>query len=132
MGKILCPTEYQEQVAVIEWARLMVDIGQEPRLMLLHGDSTGVRVPIGCAVKMKRAGAIKGWPDLLLAVPLVSGAGQYHCCGLFIELKRCRGGVVSPEQKTTHNLLRNQGYRVEVCHGANEAIKTIKDYLGIV
>ena len=70
MGKRLpqgIPTEYDEQCAVIRWARMMVSTGQEPRLALLHGDASGVRVGIGTAVKMKRSGAIKGWPDLFLA-----------------------------------------------------------------
>ena len=123
------PTEYEEQCAVIRWARMMAR--QEPRLFLLHGDSSGVRVPIGCAVKMKKAGAIKGWPDLFLAAPMIYWNGtemvEYH--GLFIELKRRKDAVVKPEQVEIHRLLREQGYKVDVCRGSDEAIKVIKDYL---
>jgi hypothetical protein len=50
---------------------------------------------------------------------------------LFIELKRRRGGVVSLDQQAVHDLLRDQGYRVEVCRGAEEAIRVISDYLGL-
>lgn len=104
----------------------------EPRLALLHGDSSGVRVPIGCAVKMKKAGAIKGWPDLFLPVPKYYEKGSHPICyGLFIELKRRKGGKVSAEQITIRSLLHKQGYRVEVCRGSDEAIKVIKEYLGI-
>jgi len=129
--KLPIPTEFEEQVAVIEWSRMMARF--DFRLYLLHGDSSGVRVPIGCAVKMKKAGEIKGWPDLFLAAPVISWNGdeqvEYH--GLFIELKRRKQGKVSSEQLVIHDLLRKQGYRVEVCHGSGEAIKVIKDYLGI-
>jgi hypothetical protein len=124
-----CPTEYQEQCAVIFWAR--VNSLNDKRLLLLHGDSSGVRVSIGTALKMKKAGNIKGWPDLFLPVPCESQHGQYYCCGLFIELKRRRGGVVSSDQQAVHDLLREQGYRVEVCRGADEAIAAIREYLCI-
>lgn len=104
---------------------MMAETGQEPRLALLHGDASGVRVGIGTAVKMKRAGAIKGWPDLFLAIPTP------YLNGLFVELKRRKGGVVSPEQREIHDLLRYHGYQVEVCRGADEAIAAIKRYLGM-
>jgi hypothetical protein len=127
------PTEHEEQVHVISWCRGRAAITGDRRLELVHGDSSGVRVPIGCAVKMKRAGAVKGWPDIFVAVPCIDWTGveqvEYH--GLFIELKRQRGGVVSQEQKAIHELLRDQGYRVEVCSGAEEAIRVISDYLGL-
>jgi hypothetical protein len=126
-----CPTEFEEQATTIKWAREMAVFFSDYRLELLHGDSSGVRVPIGCALKMKRAGSIKGWPDLFLAVPCESRPGQYYCCGLFIELKRRHGGVVSADQRAVHDLLRKQGYRVEVCRGSDEAIQTIIDYLAL-
>ena len=129
MSKNHCPTEYQEQCAVIAWARMMAAT-TEPRLALLHGDATGVRVPIGCAVKIRNAGAVKGWPDLMLPVfKRDSGGVLYN--GLFIELKRRRGGVVSPEQVIVQTRLRAEGYCVHVCKGADEAIRVISEYLGI-
>jgi hypothetical protein len=129
MSKNACPTEYDEQSAVIRWRDMMVAAG-EHRLKLLHGDASGVRVGIGAALKMKRQGAVRGWPDLML--PIVkrdSGGVLYH--GLFIELKRRRGGVVSLEQVNVQTWLRAEGYCVHVCRGAEEAIAVIKEYLGI-
>jgi hypothetical protein len=123
-------TEYEHQAAVIRWARTMAAAG-ESRLDLLHGDSSGVRVPIGCAVKIKAAGAIKGWPDLFLPVPEVDPFKPFLTAGLFIELKRSKGGRLTVEQSMIHRRLREQGYRVEVCLGAEEAIKCLKDYLGL-
>ena len=60
-------------------------------------------------------GMLKGCPDLFIP--------EFN---LFIELKRRDGGVVSAEQLKVHKILRNYGYKVEVCHGAKEAWKTIE------
>ena len=53
--------------------------------------------------------------------------GKY--AGLFIEMKRRRGGVVSSEQKAYIAELRAEGYRVEVCRGCAEAFAVLEDYL---
>jgi hypothetical protein len=39
------------------------------------------------------------------------------------------GGRCTPEQKAFHEDLRAQGYRVEVCYGAQAAIDTITHYM---
>ena len=130
-----CPTEYAEQCKIFEWSRLMVATNQEPRLRLLRAGMEGVRLSIGTRVKAKRAGMDSSWPDLFLAVPVrkecCEGWLLEHTCGLFIELKRLKGSTASPGQKAMHELLRAQGYRVDVCNGADVAIKCIKDYLGM-
>ncbi len=74
--------------------------------------------------KMKAEGVRAGVPDLMLAVP----RGGYH--GLFIELKRQRGGRVSNTQQTIMDGLRAHGYRCEVCKGWIAARAVIEDYLG--
>ncbi len=51
----------------------------------------------------------------------------YH--GLYIELKRQKGGTVSETQKSWITALAEQGYKAVVCRGADEAIGTIKEYL---
>jgi len=72
--------------------------------------------------RMKREGQKKGVPDLVLACP----RNGYH--GLFIELKTAKGRV-SPEQSEWLQQLSEQGYRAEVCRGADAAIKTLQEYL---
>ena len=67
---------------------------------------------------------MKGVPDLFLAV----ARGQYH--GLFIELKRRKGGKVSLEQTQWLNELTIQGYLAVVSYGWDEAKGTILRYLG--
>jgi hypothetical protein len=82
---------------------------------------------------MKDEGVRKGVPDLCLPVPMwgrYTDDGQidwYH--GLFIEMKKEKGGTVSKEQKEWIELLKKQGYRVEVCKGYEAAVKVLEDYL---
>lgn len=121
-------TEYDEQCAVIRWARLMVDTNQEPRLRLLRAGMEGLRLSIGTRVKAKKAGMDSDWPDLFLAVPHVVDKSCYFF-GLFIELKRRKNATTRPSQKAMHQLLRGQGYAVFVCKGADAAIEVIKNYL---
>jgi hypothetical protein len=40
-------------------------------------------------------------------------------------------GTLTPEQKEMIERLRGQGYRVEVCRGAEQAIAVLQEYLGM-
>lgn len=113
------PTEYEEQRDIFLWS----NASNKKELKLLHASLNGVRLTIGQSMKAKRSGMKKGVPDLFLPIP----RHDYH--GLFIELKRAKGGTVSKEQKQWLNDLNEQGYLAVVCKGADEAIKTITDYL---
>ena len=75
-----------------------------------------------------------GVPDLF--IPIASK--NYH--GLFIEMKQRARTLknakkslshtkVSPEQKKWLETLNKQGFLSVVCYGADEAIKTIEEYL---
>lgn len=132
-----CPTEEQESLALAKWARWMVENNQEPRLKLLRCGFEGLRLPMGLRMKVKRQSVTTGWPDWWLGVPQYKNLefGEFKkdlmFMGLYVELKRERGGTVSDEQKEMHALLRDQGYRVDVCKGATAAIRAIKNYLGM-
>jgi hypothetical protein len=66
----------------------------------------GIRTSIGMAVKIKRSGYCKGFPDIVIPIP----AHGYHA--LFVELK----ATTDPkdEQKRWHFILREKGYEVIV------------------
>lgn len=49
--------------------------------------------------------------------------------GLYIELKRQRGGRISEEQVRWINGLLKQGYAAAICKGWQEAASVITDYL---
>ena len=115
------PTEDDEQAAVISWADFMQDRWPELGL-LFHIPNGGYRHP-ATAARMKELGVKPGVPDLFLP----AARGNYH--GLWIEMKRQKGGRVSPMQMAWMDSLTRQGYKTAVCHGAAEAIMTIAGYL---
>jgi len=114
------PYEVDEQIALFEWAGLMES--RIPELKLLNGSLNGVRITIGQAMKMRRAGMKKGYPDIFLPVR----KGRYS--GLYIELKRIKGGSVKPEQKEWLSDLSMQGFKTCVCKGFDEARGEIERY----
>lgn len=121
------PKEYDEQVSIFDEAAYRAK--QDDRWDLLFATLNGVRLPIGLAKKMKRAGNKQGVPDLILDVTQRAPDGNIVCAGLRIELKRQQGGVVSDEQARRHQRLRAMGYRVEVAKGAKHAVEIIELYL---
>lgn len=115
------PTEDEEQAAVFEWADLSA--GRWPELRLLfHIPNGGLRNKV-TAARMKMLGVKAGVPDLFLPV----GRGNWF--GLFIEMKRRKGGKLSPLQVDWIEALGRQGYKTVVCFGADAAITAIEDYL---
>jgi len=117
------PTEHAEQSRLIRWARYRSATLPELR-MLVSIPNGGLRSKTTGAL-IKAEGARAGFPDLGLLV-------QRHGYGaLFIEMKRVKGGRVKPEQKEWHDRLQAQGYRVEVCYGAGEAMNIIENYLEV-
>lgn len=123
MAKISCPTEHEEQIALIQWRDWWQE--QYPQLAMLAAIPMGGYRAKRTAITMRQEGAVKGFPDLGLFIP----SGGYH--GLFLEMKRLNGGRATPEQKDWLHRLSEQGYRAEVAKGAVEAHQVIQDYLGI-
>ena len=116
------PTEAQEQTAVFNWAAVMVR--RWPELRLLHHIPNGGSRNAREARNLKAQGVKPGIQDICLPV----ARRGYH--GLYIEMKRRKGGRISEDQGTVLGLLREQGYCAWVCKGANDAIELITEYLG--
>lgn len=117
------PLEEWEQEQFFRW--VYANQIKHPELQLCNGSMNGVRVSPKIRAKLKCQGCRPGVPDIDLPVK----RGEYG--GLRIEMKRVKGGTVSPEQKQFHTLLAEQGYRVEVCKGWRVAVEVVKNYLGI-
>jgi hypothetical protein len=123
MKDTIAPPEDYEQVTLFAW--IDIHSGQYPELSLaFHVPNGGHRNP-HVGAHMKRMGVRAGVPDILLPV---ARAGHN---GLAIELKRSIGGRVSVEQRTWLNRLTQQGWQAVVCNGADEAIQTIRKYMGV-
>ena len=116
------PKEHEEQKAFMTLAECLLP--SEFRPLLWATPNAAKRSPKTASI-MLAEGLKSGVPDLFLAIPCGGKAG------LFIEMKRRRGGTVSAEQKAYLALLRKMGYRAEVCRGCDEALAVFKDYLGI-
>ena len=124
MKKLPEPTEYDQQCSIFRFAEQMST--QYPELEMLVGSMNGVRLTIGQAVKAKKAGMKKGYPDILLPVK------REPYSGLYIELKRDKKSKVSVEQLWWLEQLRKQGFYATVCYGEDEVKDLLIKYLGEV
>lgn len=116
----MIPTEHEEQKAVVRWFDQQY---RDLRGRLFAIPNGGERNAI-VAAKLKAEGVRQGVPDLMLPV-----ARQGHY-GLWIEMKRTKGSSTSDEQKSWIAFLAAQGYRAEICKGADAARNAISNYLG--
>lgn len=122
--------EADEQAALFRWAAFHVKY--YPELALLNGSLNGVRLTIGQAVRAKKQGMKRGFPDIQLPV----ARGGYH--GLFIELKikpyrNHKNKIVYPkisaEQLWWIAKLKAMGYCAVICRGFDAAMTEILKYL---
>lgn len=115
------PTEDTEQAHIFVWAAWAR--GKYPELDLMHHIPNGGKRSKSEAARFKAQGVKAGVPDIFLPC----ARGGYH--GLYIELKRTKGGKISAAQKEWIDALRGQGYKVIVCYGFDEAKEVIISYL---
>ncbi|MCM1364689.1 MAG: VRR-NUC domain-containing protein [Faecalibacterium sp.] len=121
-GKI--PTEEEEQKALFRWLAYAAGSVHNGLKWCVHIVNEGKRsVRNGAA--LKAMGLRKGFPDIF--VPIATK--EYH--GLFIELKRTKGGRVSAEQQEWIDYLNSAGYFAKVCYGWFDAATTICEYLHV-
>lgn len=121
-------SEHNEQVAVMQWARLMQ--GQFPELALLHSipnqnllfSKLAPKARMAVINYLKAEGLLPGVPDLSLPV----ARHGYH--GVYIEMKFGKNGP-SDEQVKILESLAEQGYLAIVCWSAQDAIEAITAYL---
>lgn len=106
------PTEEVEQRIVIEYLQL-----KGHKFTAIPNETGHTPEAKRRAIRMKRAGVRKGFPDLIAIVD-----GNF----IAIEMKRTKGSTTSPEQKEWIEALQEAGIEARICKGADEAIKFIK------
>ncbi len=116
------PLETYEQQGFVKYARSILSLYHLPEHLLFAIPNEGVR-NVRNASRMKAEGMTKGVPDLFLAIP------RKGCHGLFIEMKRVKGSVTSPEQKQFIADLKEQNYSCHICKGSDEAQGVFNWYL---
>ena len=108
------PTEHEEQRQLVMWFR------QNYSQRIFAIPNGGYRSK-SAAAKLKVEGVSAGIPDLFIPA-----------FRLWIEMKRVKGGRLSPDQKDWIEYLQSNGYICFVCNGADDAKLKIKQYLGAI
>ena len=114
------PSESQEQQSLFAWWSWAS--ARWPDAVMFAVPNGGWRT-LRTAARLKAEGVLAGVPDIFLAAP----RGAFH--GLFIEMKRAAGGVVSKAQKLVMARLQAAGYACRVCRGFAEARAAVEGYL---
>ena len=122
-SKQIVPKEDDEQMAFVQWCRLNNLIvhhsGNE-----IGGSTRAVKVR---AIKMKKMGTSKGFPDLLVFIPVYGVTKHIDCYQMCaIEMKRKKGSTTSPEQKQWLKVLEMAGIPSAICKGADAAIEFVE------
>jgi hypothetical protein len=112
LTKEIIPSEHFEQREVVSWFRKKY---KGIRIFAIPNGGYRAR---STAAKLKAEGVSRGVPDLF--VPQ---------CNLWIEMKRAKGGRLSPEQRDWMEYLRKVGNTVLVCHGAEDAKNQIDEVM---
>jgi hypothetical protein len=98
------PSEHDEQSGFVQWFR-----AKWPRVLIFAIPNGGKR-NISTAKKLKAEGVVPGVPDLFIPA-----------WGIWIEMKRQKGGRTSSDQDNMISYLESIGHRVIVGHGATDA-----------
>ena len=111
--------EHRIQVACVSWVRI-----QYPTLRLrLFAVPNGGKRDVVTAGKLKAEGALPGVADLILLKP----NSQYGA--LLIEMKTEKGRQSESQRVWETDLCRSDEYKYVVCHGTEDFIKEVTDYL---
>lgn len=105
-------TEHEEQRELVRWFR------QTWPSVLIFAIPNGGQRSAATAGRLKAEGVMPGVPDLFVPA-----------WALWVEMKRAKGGVVSPEQKKMIKALESVGYCVLVCRGCEDAKAQIEQHL---
>lgn len=112
--------EDTEQMGVIDWANW--NTGRFPELKMLFHVPNGGKRNAAEAARFKAMGVKAGVPDLCLPCP----RGGY--AGLYIEMKYGKNKTTENQNEWISNL-QNEGYKVAVCYGGEDATHLLEAYL---
>ena len=103
------PTEHHEQALLVQWFRRTYPG------VLIHSIPNGGHRSQATAIALKVEGTVKGIPDLFIP--------EWK---LWVEMKRIKGGVLSPDQKIIIEYLLRIGYQVIIGKGFLHAKEQIE------
>lgn len=115
------PTEHVEQTILFRWAEFQSC--KYPELKLMHAIPNGGLRSKKTAALLKAEGVRAGVCDIFLPV---ARCGKH---GLYLEMKRVKGGKESQTQRNFIAGVQSQGYAAFVCKGFEQAQDVILKYL---
>ena len=104
-------SEHSEQVGFVNWFR-----AKYPQT-LIFAIPNGEKRSISVATRLKAEGVTRGIPDLYIP-----------SCNLWVEMKRVKGGRISPDQKKIISYLESVGHTVIVGKGATDASRQVLEF----
>lgn len=107
------PSESEEQEGLVQWFR-----AKFPGVLIYAIPNGGHRAH-SVALRLKAEGVVPGVPDL-----------HIPDWRLWIEMKREKGGVLSPDQKDMIRYLEGIGHSVIVGRGARDASRQVLEFVG--
>ena len=120
------PLEDDECIAFSDWLK----INNIPHCHIANESRSSSRSAMIRGAKLKRMGQSRGVWDYEVYIPIKGITGRVDCYELVkIEMKRRKGGTVSPEQKQWGKIYELAGVNCKICKGADEAIKYVKSIM---
>jgi hypothetical protein len=117
------PLEDDEAVAFADWLRAM----HLPHTHVANEVGGATKSAKLRALKAKRMGQTAGVWDYEVFIPVINVDGEVDAYQeVRIELKRKKGGTVSPAQKKWGEIYAASGIPCAVCKGAEEAIAFVE------
>lgn len=116
LPQALIPTEDQECYLLVAYLERMKKQGKI-RLFTHVANENNIRGGARVGARNKAKGVRKGFPDYIVITPNDI---------FFLEMKRTKGGVVSPEQQEWIDALNSLGLSAKVCRGYDEAKEFIE------
>lgn len=112
------PTEYAEQMAFVDYLMILENQGKIKNFTALPNNVW--TKSFSQRMRQKKEGLRKGFPDLCIVT---------NSDIVFIEMKRTKGGQVSPEQRKWHDDICLIGGNAFICYGAEQAIEVINKFI---
>lgn len=122
----IIPLEDDECIAFADWLRAK----NIPAAHIANESRSSSRNAMIRGAKLKRMGQSKGVWDYEIFVPIKGITGAVDCYQqVKVEMKRQKGGTISPEQKQWGKVYELAGIPCKVCKGADEAIEFVKSFM---
>ena len=122
----IVPLEDDECIAFTYWLRM----NNIPAAHIANESRSSSKNALIRGAKLKRMGQSKGVWDYEVFVPIKGITGAVDCYQqVKVEMKRQKGGTVSPEQKQWGKIYELAGIPCKVCKGADEAIEFVKSFM---